>query len=67
MDGAGRGHSVTFWGFIVLILTIIEAYGLCSPRTLGSRGSAIALLGSWRPVRRAGAGRHHHLLDHPAA
>jgi Fe-S oxidoreductase len=38
----GLAHAFTFWGFIVLLLTIIEAYG-----DLFSRHFAIPLIGTW--------------------
>jgi Fe-S oxidoreductase len=38
----GLAHAFTFWGFIVLVLTIIEAYG-----SLFSRHFAIVLIGTW--------------------
>ena len=38
----GLAHAFTFWGFIVLILTIIEAFG-----SLFSRRFAIVLIGTW--------------------
>ncbi len=38
----GLAHALTFWGFIVLILTIIEAYG-----DLFSRHFSIPLIGTW--------------------
>ena len=38
----GAAHAATFWGFIVLILTIIEVYG-----DLFSRTFAIPLIGTW--------------------
>ena len=38
----GIAHALTFWGFIVLILTIIEAYG-----SLFSKRFAIVLIGTW--------------------
>src|ERR1700743_653476 len=38
----GAAHAATFWGFIVLLLTIIEAYG-----DLFSRTFAIPGLGHW--------------------
>jgi Fe-S oxidoreductase len=38
----GLAHAFTFWGFIILILTIIEAYG-----DLFSRHFAIPLIGTW--------------------
>jgi Fe-S oxidoreductase len=38
----GAAHAATFWGFIVLLLTIIEAYG-----ALFSRTFAIPGLGHW--------------------
>jgi Fe-S oxidoreductase len=38
----GMAHALTFWGFIVLILTIIEAYG-----DLFSRTFAIPGIGTW--------------------
>jgi Fe-S oxidoreductase len=38
----GVAHALTFWGFIVLILTIIEAYG-----SLFSKRFAIVLIGTW--------------------
>src|SRR6266404_3416132 len=38
----GMAHALTFWGFIVLLLTIIEAYG-----HLFSRTFAIPGIGHW--------------------
>jgi Fe-S oxidoreductase len=38
----GIAHLLTFWGFIILILTIIEAYG-----DLFSKKFAIPLIGTW--------------------
>src|SRR5262249_345628 len=38
----GAAHAATFWGFIVLILTIIEAYGALFQRTF-----AIPGIGHW--------------------
>src|SRR5215472_5456119 len=38
----GTAHALTFWGFIVLLLTIIEAYG-----ALFSRTFAIPVIGHW--------------------
>jgi Fe-S oxidoreductase len=38
----GIAHALTFWGFIVLFLTIIEAYG-----DLFSKHFAIPLIGTW--------------------
>src|ERR1700704_5645691 len=38
----GAAHAATFWGFIVLILTLIEAYG-----NLFSRTFAIPGIGHW--------------------
>ena len=38
----GAAHALTFWGFIVLLLTIIEAYG-----ALFSRTFAIPGIGHW--------------------
>jgi hypothetical protein len=38
----GVAHALTFWGFIILILTIIEAYG-----ALFSKHFAIPLIGTW--------------------
>jgi Fe-S oxidoreductase len=38
----GVAHALTFWGFLVLILTIIEAYG-----DLFSKHFAIPLIGTW--------------------
>jgi Fe-S oxidoreductase len=38
----GAAHALTFWGFIVLILTIIEAFG-----DLFSKHFAIPLIGTW--------------------
>ncbi len=38
----GIAHALTFWGFIVLLLTIIEAYG-----DLFSKHFAIPLIGTW--------------------
>jgi Fe-S oxidoreductase len=41
----GAAHAATFWGFIVLLLTIIEAYG-----DLFSRTFAIPGIGHWAAV-----------------
>ena len=41
----GVAHALTFWGFIVLLLTIIEAYG-----ALFSRSFAIPLIGHWAVI-----------------
>jgi Fe-S oxidoreductase len=41
----GMAHALTFWGFIVLLLTIIEAYG-----DLFSRGFAIPVIGHWAVI-----------------
>jgi hypothetical protein len=38
----GAAHAATFWGFIVLLLTIIEAYG-----DLFSKMFAIPGIGHW--------------------
>src|SRR6201994_2546882 len=38
----GAAHAATFWGFIVLLLTIIEAYGNLFQRTFH-----IPLIGTW--------------------
>ncbi len=61
-----RGHVL---GLHRLLLTIIEAYG-----ALFSRTFAIPGIGHWAahrvprgPVRRRGAGRHHHVHGDPAA
>jgi hypothetical protein len=41
----GMAHAATFWGFIVLLLTIIEAYGSLFQRTF-----AIPGIGTWAAV-----------------
>jgi len=41
----GAAHAATFWGFIVLLLTIIEAYG-----SLFSRTFAIWGIGHWAAI-----------------
>src|SRR6202453_2725745 len=41
----GAAHALTFWGFIVLLLTIIEAYG-----DLFSRRFAIPGIGHWAAI-----------------
>ena len=41
----GMAHAATFWGFIVLLLTIIEAYG-----ALFSRTFAIPGIGHWAVI-----------------
>jgi Fe-S oxidoreductase len=41
----GVAHALTFWGFIVLLLTIIEAYG-----DLFSRTFAIPGIGTWPAI-----------------
>src|SRR6202162_6079903 len=42
---AGAAHALTFWGFIILLLTIIEAYG-----DLFSRTFAIPGIGHWAAI-----------------
>src|SRR6202020_3612395 len=41
----GGAHAATFWGFIVLLLTIIEAYGWLFQRTFSSPG-----IGQWAAI-----------------
>src|SRR6201986_1750002 len=41
----GAAHAATFWGFIVLLLTIIEAYGSLFQRTF-----AIPGIGHWAAI-----------------
>src|ERR1700758_5556870 len=41
----GAAHAATFWGFLVLLLTIIEAYG-----ALFSRNFAIPGIGHWAVI-----------------
>ena len=41
----GTAHFLTFWGFIILILTIIEAYG-----DLFSKTFAIPGIGHWAAI-----------------
>src|SRR6201996_7388977 len=41
----GAAHAATFWGFIVLLLTIIEAYGALFQRTF-----AIPGIGHWAVI-----------------
>ena len=41
----GAAHALTFWGFIILLLTIIEAYG-----ALFSRTFAIPGIGHWAVI-----------------
>src|SRR5580658_28520 len=41
----GAAHAATFWGFIVLALTIIEAYG-----ALFDRAFAIPGIGTWAVI-----------------
>src|SRR6266849_10935002 len=41
----GAAHAATFWGFIILLLTIIEAYG-----DLFSRTFAIPGIGHWAVI-----------------
>src|SRR3984893_9013843 len=41
----GAAHALTFWGFIVLLLTIIEAYGALFQRTF-----AIPGIGHWAVI-----------------
>src|ERR1700737_252968 len=41
----GAAHALTFWGFIILLLTIIEAYG-----DLFSRTFAIPGIGTWAAI-----------------
>ena len=41
----GLAHFFTFWGFIILFFTIIEAYG-----DLFSKTFAIPLIGHWRAI-----------------
>jgi Fe-S oxidoreductase len=41
----GAAHAATFWGFLVLLLTIVEAYG-----ALFSRTFAIPVIGHWAVI-----------------
>src|SRR5215468_3986251 len=41
----GAAHAATFWGFLVLMLTILEAYGALFQRTF-----AIPVIGHWAVV-----------------
>jgi Fe-S oxidoreductase len=41
----GVAHALTFWGFLVLLLTIVEAYG-----DLFSKTFAIPLIGHWAVI-----------------
>src|SRR6202012_1733941 len=41
----GMAHAATFWGFIVLLLTIIEAYGALFSRTFSIPG-----IGQWAAI-----------------
>jgi Fe-S oxidoreductase len=41
----GAAHALTFWGFLVLLLTIIEAYG-----ALFSKTFAIPVIGHWAVI-----------------
>ena len=41
----GMAHAATFWGFIVLLLTIIEAYGSLFQRTF-----SIPWIGHWAVI-----------------
>jgi Fe-S oxidoreductase len=41
----GAAHFLTFWGFVILILTIIEAYG-----DIFSKTFAIPLIGHWAAI-----------------
>ena len=64
----GAAHAATFWGFIVLLLTIIEAYGdAVLPDLRHPRHRALGRHRVHRgPVRRRRAGRDHHLHRDPA-
>ena len=60
----GLAHFFTFWGFLILNLTILEAYGAL----LINRDFHIPLVGKWQVLgfrrgllRRRGAGRAGHL------
>jgi hypothetical protein len=51
----GAAHAATFWGFIVLLLTIIEAYGALFSRTFAIPGIGPGpRSGSWRTCSRSG-------------
>ena len=65
----GVAHALTFWGFTVLLLTIIESYGDLFTRTFAiPRHRALGVHRVHRgPVRRGGAGRDHHVHRDPAA
>src|SRR6201992_4410300 len=41
----GMAHAATFWGFVVLLLTIIEAYGSLFQRTFSIPG-----IGQWAAI-----------------
>jgi Fe-S oxidoreductase len=45
VKGSGTAHAFTFWGFVVLLLTIIEAYG-----SLFKRDFAIPVIGKSRAL-----------------
>ena len=47
----GAAHTATFWGFIVLLLTIIEAYGALFVRTF-----AIPGIGHWAVITKRVSG-----------
>ena len=65
----GLAHAFTFWGFIVLLLTIIEAYGDLFSKTFAHPRHRPLGVGRVHrgPVRGRRAGRHHHVRGHPAA
>lgn len=41
-------HAAVFWGFVVLLLTIIEAYGALFQRTFAIPGIGLAIWGGLR-------------------
>ena len=64
----GLAHFFTMWGFTILLLTIIEAYGDLFNKTSTSPGIGHVELGRLHRglLRRRRPPRPHHLRHHPA-
>ena len=65
----GVAHAATFWGFIVLLLTIIEAYGDLFSKTFAIPGIGHwAFIGFIEDLFAVGVlAGHHHVRRDPAA
>jgi len=66
VDRSGPGHFFTMWGFTILLLTIVEAYGTSFRRPSTSPGSASGTgSASWRTSSPSWSWSPGGLLHHP--